>query len=57
MFLMVGLKYILDIMKKRKFGGPQGHKLKLTPDIFELIIKSKKKEKSLRQFLRNLVGG
>ena len=55
---MVGLKYILDIMKKRKFGGPQGHKLKLTPDIFELIIKSKKKkEKSLRQFLRNLVGG
>ena len=46
---MVVLKVLLDIMEKiRKFRWPHGHKLKLTLDILELMMKSKKK--GLRQF-------
>ena len=38
---MVVLIFILDIIKK--FKRPQGDNLKLTQDILEFILKSKKK--------------
>ena len=57
---MIVLKLILDIMETfRKVRGQQGHNLKFTLDIVELIMK--RKNKGLRSFngsfRRNLVGG